>query len=141
MSRPAVWERIQSHPIRLRHQPDIFIPVNSTTTTDRNNQETISNSNHRISSSPFDNVVDHQINNQTASQQAHHVSVCVNDLHTTLFIDEGALNNTKTTINSNNSGGKGIVDQKNIEQIPLEFCHFSSIPQSRKKNNDLYILF
>ena len=128
MPRPAVWERLQSNPIRLRHQPDIFIPVISTTTAaakttaDRNNQETMSNTNNRISSSPFDNVVDHQINNQTASHSPHHVSVCVNDLHTTLFIDEGALNSTKTTINSNNNGGKGIF--YHIEHTPLEFFHF-----------------
>lgn len=113
--RPAVWERLQSNPIRLRPQPDIFIPINSTApaaAADRNNQETISNSNNLITSSPFDNSVDHQINNQAAASQPahhspHHVSVCVNDLHTTLFIDEDALNTTKTTINSNNNGGKG----------------------------------
>lgn len=134
MPHPAVWERLQSDPIRLRHQPDIFIPVLSTTTADRSNQETMSNANNRIRSSPFDNVVDHQINNPTASHSPHHVSVCVNDLHTTLFIDEGALNSTKTTINSNNNGGKGIFYQKNIEHIPLEFCHFlDAIDQKEKQ--------
>ena len=64
-----------------------------------------------ITSSPFDNVADDQINNQTSSKKAnesaHHVSLCVNDLHTTLFIDEDALNSTRTTTNSNNNGGKG----------------------------------
>ena len=109
MPPPAVWERIQSNPIGLRHQPDIFIPVIPTATVDTNNQGTMSYSNNLISSSPFDNVVDHQINNQKSSQDsAHHVSLCVNDLHTTLFIDEDALNSTKTTMNSNNNGGKGI---------------------------------
>ncbi len=112
MPRPAVWERLQSNPVRLRHQPDIFIPIIPAAVADTNNQETMSYSNNLITSSPFDNVVDYQINNQTSSQQAHesahHVSVCVNDLHTTLFIDEDALNSTKTTMNSNNNGGKGI---------------------------------
>jgi len=110
--RPAVWERLQSNPVRLRHQPDIFIPIIPAAVADTNNQETMSSSNNLITSSPFDNVVDYQINNQTSSQQAHesahHVSVCVNDLHTTFFIDEDALNSTKTTMNSNNNGGKGI---------------------------------
>jgi hypothetical protein len=72
----------------------------------------MSYSNNLITSSPFDNVVDYQINNQTSSQQAHksahHVSLCVNDLHTTLFIEEDALNSAKTTANNNNNGGKGI---------------------------------
>jgi hypothetical protein len=112
MPRPAVWERLQSDPVRLRHQPDIFIPVIPAAVADTNNQETKSYPNNLITSSPFDNVVDHQINNQISSQQAHdsvhHVSLCVNDLHTTLFIDQDALNNTKTMTNSNNNGGKGI---------------------------------
>jgi hypothetical protein len=72
----------------------------------------MSYSNNLITPSPFDNAIDYQINNQISSQQAHnaahHVSLCVNDLHTTLFIDEDALNTTKTTTNSNNNGGKGI---------------------------------
>ena len=78
---------------------------------DANNQETMSYSNHLITPSPFDNVIDYQINNPTSSQHAHdaahHVSVCVNDLHTTLFIDEDALNSTKTT-NNNSSSSKGM---------------------------------
>jgi len=69
-----------------------------------------------MNSSPFDNTTDYQINQQTSSsfQQAqnpaHHVSLCVNDLRTTLYIEEDALNSTKTTVNSNNTnnGGKGI---------------------------------
>jgi hypothetical protein len=108
MPHPAVWERLHSDPIRLRHQPDIFIPIIPAAVADTNNQETMSYSNKLITSSPFDNVVDYQINNRASSQQAHHVSVCVNDLHTTLFIDEDALNSTKTTTNSNNNGSKGI---------------------------------
>ncbi len=112
MPRPAVWERLESDPIRLRHQPDIFIPIIPAAVADTNNQETMSYSNNLITSSPFDNVGNYQINNQSSSQQAHnsphHVSVCVNDLHTTLFIDEDALNSTKTTTNSNNNSGKGI---------------------------------
>ena len=112
MPGPAVWERFQSDPIRLRHEPDIFIPIIPSRVADTNNQETISYSNNLITSSPFDNVSDYQINNQTSSQQvhdsAHHVSVCVNDLHTTLFIDEDAFNSTKATTNSNNNSGKGI---------------------------------
>jgi hypothetical protein len=63
----------------------------------------MSYSNNQITSSPFDNVINSQINNPTLLQDStHHVSLCVNDLHTTLFIDENAMNNTKT---SNN--GKG----------------------------------
>jgi hypothetical protein len=109
--RPAVWERFQSDPIRLRHQPDIFIPIIPGAEADTNNQEAMSYSNNLITSSPFDNVADYQTNNQTSSQQpnesSHHVSLCVNDLHTTLFIDEDALNSTKTTTNSNSNGSKG----------------------------------
>jgi hypothetical protein len=112
MPGPAVWERLQSNPVRLRHQPDIFIPIIPAAVADTNNQETMSYSNNLITSPPFDNVLDNQINNPNSSQQrhqsAHHVSLCVNDLHTTLFIDEDALNSTKTTTNSNNNGGKGI---------------------------------
>ena len=64
----------------------------------------MSYSNNQITPSPFDNVVDHQINNQ---KSGHHVSLCVNDLHTTLFIDEDALNSTKRTANSDNNNSKG----------------------------------
>lgn len=112
MREPAVWERLQADPIRFRHQPDIFIPIVSGAVVDTNTQETVSYANNRMTSSPFDNTIDYQINDQTSTQQAqnpaHHVSLCVNDLHTTLFIDEDAFNSTKTTVNSNNNnGGKG----------------------------------
>ena len=118
MPRQAVWERVQSRPIRFRHQPDVFIPISQAVEADTNNQETKSCSNNLITSSPpFDSVVDYQINKQTPSEQAqgspHHVSLCVNDLHTTLFIDEDALNSTKTIINSNNNNGRGIQPKKN----------------------------
>ncbi|CAF1132651.1 unnamed protein product [Adineta steineri] len=120
--RTAIWERLQSEPVRLRHQPDIFIPITPAAAAivpDTNNQETMSYSNNLITSSPFDNVDDyhHQINNRTLSQQedksTHHVSLCVNDLHTTLFIEEDALNNTKSSINSNNNSGKVHVRKRN----------------------------
>ena len=65
---------------------------------DTNNYETMSYSNNQITPSSFDNAINSQINKDST----HNVSLCVNDLHTTLFIDENALNNTKT-----NTSGKG----------------------------------
>lgn len=82
---PTVWERLPSNSINHRHQPDRLIPINS---------------------SPFDNVNNDQIDNQTSLIQqdsAHHVSLCVNDLRTTLFIDENTLNNNNNT----KTNGKG----------------------------------
>ncbi|CAF0864550.1 unnamed protein product [Adineta ricciae] len=126
-SRPAVWEQLRSEPVRLRHQPDIFIPIQAVTEADRNNQETSSYTNNRITTTPFDNVTDYQINNKTSSQlvdkSTHHVSLCVNDLHTTLFIEEDALNNTKTTTNSNNSSSKVII-KTFIDRIIKRLQHF-----------------
>ncbi|UJR35505.1 hypothetical protein I4U23_028259 [Adineta vaga] len=126
-SRPAVWERLRSEPVRLRHQPDIFIPILPATKADTNNQETLSYKNNLISSTPFDNVADYQINNQTSSQpvdkSTHHVSLCVNDLHTTLFIEEDALNNTKTTTNSHNNTSKVII-KTFIDRIIKRLQHF-----------------
>jgi hypothetical protein len=118
MPRPAVWERLQSDPIRLRHEPDIFIPI-IPATTDANNQDNMSYSNQLIPSMPFNNALDCQIdNNQTSTSlnhdAVHHVSLCVNDLRTTLFIDEDVLNNTKTTTNSNNSASKGIQSKETL---------------------------
>ena len=95
-----VWERLPSNSVQ---QPDRIIPINSTFA-DTNNDQTISYSNNLNNSSPFDNVINYPINNQLSSHDStHHVSLCVNDLRTTLFIDEDTLNNTKT----NNNGGKG----------------------------------
>jgi hypothetical protein len=94
----TVWERLPSNSIHNQHQPDRFIPINPSTT-DTNNHETMSYSNNLINSSPFDNVINDPINNQDST---HHVSLCVNDLRTTLFIDEDTLKNTKTM----NNGGK-----------------------------------
>jgi hypothetical protein len=100
---PTIWERLPSNSIHLRDQPDRFIPINSSIA-DTNNHKTMSDSNNLINLSPFDNVINYQINNQKSSQDlTHHVSLCVNDLRTTLFIDEATLNNTKTI----NNGGKG----------------------------------
>ena len=87
-----VWEPLPHDTI---DQSNRFIPINLVAT-DINNQ--LNNS------SPFDNVSNPQINNQITSQNpTHHVSVCVNELRTTLFIDENTLNSTKT----NNNNGKG----------------------------------
>ena len=97
--RPAVWERLQADPIGLRAEPDIFIPIDAT---DRNHQETMAFSDQQITTAPIKTINDDQINNPSA----HHVSLCVNDLRTTLYIDEDALNATKTTMNSNSSSGK-----------------------------------
>ena len=98
---PAVWERLESDPVRFRHEPDIFVPI-VPSPTDTHNQEIVS--------------TDHQINNSVSNPQgnnsSHHVSVCVNDLHTTLYIDEDALNSTKTTLNTSNGSGKGKVLEK-----------------------------
>lgn len=68
----------------------------------------MSDSNNLITSSAFNNVINDQINNQITSQDlAHHVSLCVNDLHTTLFIDEDTFNTKNITSNNNNSDKKG----------------------------------
>lgn len=66
--------------------------------------------------------MDYQINNQKLSQQendesAHHVSLCMNDIRTTLFIEESAFNDAKAVMNSNNNGGKGMYSNK--------FCLYS----------------
>ncbi|CAF0760352.1 unnamed protein product [Rotaria sp. Silwood1] len=144
MPRPAVWERLQSDPMRFRHEPDIFIPINPAAVTDTNNQETTFHSNNVITSSPFDNIADYQTSNQTSSQpvqeSAHHVSLCVNDLHTTLFIDENALNNTKTSMNSNNNNNNGkAVIKTFIDRIIKRLQHFkrsldNGLIHVRKKN-------
>lgn len=58
---------------------------------------------HSIRSSPFDNLVDDQQEHQ------HRVSLCVDDLRTTLFIDEDALKkNNQSNNDLNQSNGKGI---------------------------------
>jgi len=93
----TVWERLPSNSV---HQPEKIIPINSSFA-DTNNHQTISDSNRLINSSPFDNVINYPVN--TSQDSTHHVSLCVNDLRTTLFIDEDTLNNTKTM----NNGGKG----------------------------------
>jgi hypothetical protein len=95
----TVWERLPSNHVHSQNQPNSFILPINLSNTDTNNHEPMSYSNNRITPSPFDNVINSQINNQDST---HHVSLCVNDLHTTLFIDEDALNNTKT-----NTGTKG----------------------------------
>ncbi|CAF0790142.1 unnamed protein product [Rotaria sordida] len=126
--RPAVWERLQSDPIRFRHEPDVFIPIIPTAVTDTNIQETTSYSNNIITSSQFDNVGGYQTSNQTSSQpvqeSAHHVSLCVNDLHTTLFIDENAFNSTKTLMNSNNNNSGKAVIKTFIDRIIKRLQHF-----------------
>jgi hypothetical protein len=102
---PTVWEERlpSSNSVHRPYQHDRFIPIHPSIA-DTNNHETTFYSHNQINSSPFDNVINHQINNPTSSQDsAHHVSLCVNDLRTTLFIDEDTLNNTKTM----NKGGKG----------------------------------
>ena len=94
----SIWERLPSND--AHHQDERFIPINSSSFTDTNN---------RMNSSPFDNVINHQINNRTttttttALDSTHDVSVCVNDLRTTLFINEETLNSNKSI----NNGGKG----------------------------------
>ena len=110
---PAVWERLQSDSIGFRHEPDIFIPISSSLIPDTNNQNVPSSSEHQITSTQSKDVIDYQINNQKSLQEnrddsAHHVSLCMNDVRTTLFIEENAFNDAKATMNSNNNGGKGI---------------------------------
>ncbi|CAF2381007.1 unnamed protein product [Rotaria sp. Silwood2] len=128
MPRSAVWERLQSDPMHFQHEPDIFIPIIPAAVTDTNNQETTSYSNNVITSSPFDNIADYQTSNQTSSQpiqeSAHHVSLCVNDLHTTLFIDENALNSTKTSMTSNNNNNGKAVIKTFIDRIIKRLQHF-----------------
>ncbi|UJR10433.1 hypothetical protein I4U23_014637 [Adineta vaga] len=96
---------------RLTRQTDEFFPINSSMT----------NSNNLPTASPsFDNVIDSQTNNPSLSslQGANHISLCVNDLHTTLFIDEDTLNHTKLTTN----GGK--VLKTFIDRIIKRLQHF-----------------
>jgi len=130
--RPAVWERLQSDPIGLRHEPDIFIPIDAT---DTNNQETMAFTDQQITTAPIKMINDDQINNSSA----HHVSLCVNDLRTTLYIDEDALNATKTTMNSNSSSGKAVI-KTFIDRIIKRLQHFkrsldSGLINVRKRNN------
>lgn len=109
--RPAVWERLESDPISFRHEPDIFIPIDPASP-DTNNFETKNVSNNLITTTAIDKAVDYQVGNSLLAKQAHdsphNVSLCVNDLRTTLYIDEDVLNNTKTTLNSSNGKGKFI---------------------------------
>ncbi|CAF2779310.1 unnamed protein product [Rotaria sp. Silwood2] len=128
---PTIWQRLSSNRIHVQHQPDRFIPIHSSMA-DTNNHETMSDSNNLITSSPFNNVINDQINNQISSQDStHHVSLCVNDLKTTLFIDEDALNNTKTTITNNNNNNNNNRDKKAviktfIDRIIKRLHHFKS---------------
>ncbi|CAF3391869.1 unnamed protein product [Rotaria sp. Silwood1] len=121
----TIWQRLSSNRIHVQHQPDRFIPIHSSMA-DTNNHETMSDSNNLITSSPFNNVINDQINNQTSSQDSnHHVSVCVNDLKTTLFIDEDALNNTKTTTTNNNNDKKAVI-KTFVDRIIKRLQHFKS---------------
>ncbi|CAF3302384.1 unnamed protein product [Rotaria socialis] len=96
------WEHLSSNDVHLQHQPNRFNPI-APTMVDASNYETVSNSNNLISSSVLNNVINNPINNQISSKDStHHVSLCVNDLHTTLFIDEDTLNSTKANISNNN---------------------------------------
>lgn len=68
-----------------------------------------------IRSSPFDNLIDEEPKEEepTDNNGHHHVSLCVDDLRTTLFIDEAVLNKDNHTalIEPNplvQSNGKGI---------------------------------
>ena len=89
----SISSRDSSTDTEIIQQSDRFIPIKQTLNTDTNS---------RINSSPFDNIINDQINNRTSAHEsmAHHVSLCVNDLRTTLFIDEETLNTTPT----NNKG-------------------------------------
>jgi hypothetical protein len=101
---PTVWERRPSNSI---HQPERIIPINSSFA-DTNNHQTLFHLNNLNNSSPFDNVINYPINNQIPSHDStHHVSLCVNDLRTTLFIDEDTLNNNNNNTKTMNNGGKG----------------------------------
>ncbi|CAF1176092.1 unnamed protein product [Rotaria sordida] len=128
--------RFSSNRVHVQYQPDRFIPINSSIA-DTNNHETMSNSNNLITSSPFNNVTNDQINNQISSQDStHHVSLCVNDLHTTLFIDEDTLKKTKTSINNN---GRKAVIKTFIDRIIKRLQHFKSsldngLIHTRKRN-------
>lgn len=91
----SIWERLPSNDVH--HQHERFIPIRSSFT-DTNNRMN--------NSSPFDNVINHQINNRTpmtAHDSTHDVSLCVNDLRTTVFINEETLHKNKSI----NNGGKG----------------------------------
>ena len=93
----SIWERLPLNDgphHQQKQQDERFIPIHSSLT----------DTNNRMNSSPFDNVINYQINSRTsAPDSAHDVSLCVNDLRTTLFINEDTLNNSK----SMNNGGKG----------------------------------
>ncbi|CAF1333463.1 unnamed protein product [Adineta steineri] len=104
---------------RHTYKSDGFFPIHSSIT-DTDKHKTMSYSNNLTTSSPFDNI-----NNQSSSpRDANHVSVCVNDLHTTLFIDEDTLNNTKTTINNTNNNGDKAVIKTFIDRIIKRLQHF-----------------
>ncbi|CAF0848573.1 unnamed protein product [Adineta ricciae] len=91
---------------RLTRQTDECLPMSD------------SDNNFRLDSSPSNNELNSQKNNSTLSKGVNHVSVCVNDLHTTLFIDEETLNDTKTPAN----GGK--VLKTFIDRIIKRLQHF-----------------
>lgn len=98
-----IWKRLSSHQVQREHQPDKFVPVSSSITY-VNDHNKVSDAANLICSSPYSNVINDEINNLTSSpDSARHVSLCVNDLHTTLFIDDDALNNTNAAINNNNN--------------------------------------
>ena len=75
---------------------------------DANKHRTISQADHLISlSSSTDRATNYQTNNAIFSQQdapntAHHVSLCVDDQRTTLYIDEDTLNSDTVQALSSN---------------------------------------
>ena len=131
--RPAIWERLQSDPIGLRAEPDIFIPIDVTET---NNEETMAFSDQQITTAPIKTINDDQINNPSA----HRVSLCVNDLRTTLYIDEDALNTTKTTMNSNTSSGKGNQSEE-LNQSISQSSLFSGDQDFHRSNHQTVATF
>ncbi|CAF0788200.1 unnamed protein product [Didymodactylos carnosus] len=117
LPRQAIWERVDNkNSVRMRHEPDTYFPVHEIENYSNHNN------NHLIIN---DHAEQHyNKNNQTninENKHPHHVSLCVNDLHTTLFIDEDTLNNSK---NSNKSNGGGVSVHRFIDRIMKRLLQF-----------------
>ena len=101
---PTNWKYVPSHSTNLHYESDKYISINPSITDTSNHHEITSNSNNPIISSSFDNVNNDHREHQVSSQDStHNVTLCLNDLQTTLFIDEDVFHNGKTINNNNNS--------------------------------------
>ncbi|CAF1163349.1 unnamed protein product [Didymodactylos carnosus] len=117
----AIWERMDNKDsVRMRYEPDTYLPVYQI----ENHSNNSNNNQHLIFNDHAEQQQRYNKNNHAHvndNKHQHHVSVCVNDLHTTLFIDEDALNSSE---NSRKSNGEKASIHKFIDRIMKRLSQF-----------------